>query len=131
MLALCTPAPMRRWTCAPVHQQASEGISVLKPRLGGVGIPALLPEAEPIVFEELDLADPFRALPRVELRRDHPAGPAMLAGERPSFPRMDEEHVFLDRPREGKVHGVRDSRSGHVVAAGAEHELRLGSLDGE
>src|SRR6185369_7893532 len=47
-------------------------VSIVVPRLRGVRIAAHFPEPFAILREELDLADPLRAFPRVELRRDHP-----------------------------------------------------------
>src|SRR5690606_8211934 len=47
------------------------GIAIVQPGLGGVRVPPFLPEALAVLGEEFDPPDPLRALPRIELRRDH------------------------------------------------------------
>src|SRR4029453_6205035 len=64
------------------------GVSIVKPRLGRVRVTADFPEPFVIAGEELDLPDPLRALPRVELRRDHPAWSAVFERQRFSLPRV-------------------------------------------
>src|SRR5215467_137006 len=53
-------------------------VAIIKPGLGAVRIAAYFPEALLILGEEFDLTNPFRALPRVQLRRDHSAWSAVL-----------------------------------------------------
>src|SRR5687767_8341040 len=78
-------------------------IPVVEPGLCCIGVSAALPEPSAIAIEELDLPNPLRALPRVELRRDHATGSAMLSRQRLPFPRVNEEHVVLDRSRQRQV----------------------------
>src|SRR5262245_55833008 len=73
------------------------GIAVAEPGFGGVRVAAYLPEAFVIVGQKLDLPNPLRALPRVELRRDHAARAAMLAWERTALPRMHQQHIVFNR----------------------------------
>src|SRR5205807_568361 len=79
------------------------GVSIVEPRFRRVGVSAHFPEPFPIVREKLDLADPFGALPGVELRRNHPARSAMLARQRGELTPRERERVFdatanLERP---------------------------------
>ena len=59
--------------------QSLRRIPIVEPRLRGVRVAAHLPEAFLVLREELDLADPLRALPGVQLRRDHAARAAVFA----------------------------------------------------
>src|SRR5712691_3177458 len=65
-------------------------VPIVEPRFRGVRVAPHFPEALLVLREKLDLADPLRPFPRVELRRDHAAGTAVLAGQRLAFPRMRE-----------------------------------------
>ena len=62
---------------------------IVQPWLRGVRVAAHLPEAFLVFREELDPADPLRALPGVKLRRDHAARAAVFARQRFTFPRVD------------------------------------------
>ena len=83
-------------------------IPVVEPGLRGVGVAAHFPESLVILGQELDLADPLRALPGVQLRRDHPARPAVLARQRLALPGVDQQHVVFDRALERQVGRVGD-----------------------
>ena len=83
-------------------------VAIVEPRLRGVRVAADFPEALLVLREELDLADPLRALPRIQLRRDHPARTAVLARQRLALPRVHQQHVVVDRARERQVDGVGD-----------------------
>src|SRR5262249_12798927 len=102
-----------------------------EPGLGGVGVAADFPEAFLIVRQEIDLPDPLGALPRVELRRDHAARPAMFAWKRFTLPRVYEQHIVVYRAHEREVRGVGDERAGHEVVRGAEDEFRVGLWNDE
>src|SRR5580700_5834347 len=69
------------------------GIPIVEPRLGGVRVAAHLPEAPAIGGEKLDLPDPLRAFPRIELRSDHAARPAVLARKRLALPCVNQQHI--------------------------------------
>src|SRR5438552_6817567 len=96
-------------------------VSIVEPRFGSIGVAADLPEPLLVFGQELDLADPLGTLPRIEFRRDHAAGSAVLVRQGPSFPRVDEQDVVFDRPSERQVGRVRDVAAGHEVVASAEH----------
>src|SRR4029078_9701345 len=85
-------------------------IPIIEPGLGRVGVTAPFPEPALIPIEEFDLANPLRAFPRVEARRDHAARAAVIARERLTFPRVHEEHVLLDGASERKGRRVRAAR---------------------
>src|SRR6185312_7801458 len=102
-------------------------VAIVKPGLGGVGIPADFPETFLIFRKKLDLANPLRALPGVELGRDHPAWSAVLARERCSLPRMHQQHVVFHRAGEWKVRGVRNVGAGHEVVTRAQHVRGIGT----
>src|SRR5439155_19564683 len=95
-----------------------------EPGLGAVRVAAHFPETLSILRQELDLTDPFRALPRVELRRDHPAWAAMFARQRFSLPGVHQEDIVFERARKRNVRGVRDERARGEVVAGAQDEAR-------
>src|SRR5215831_7848330 len=95
-------------------------ISIVEPWFSRVRIAALLPEASSIVGEELDLADPLGALPRIKARRDHPAGTAVLRRQGRALPGMHQEHIVLGRPRERQVRRVGNVCPRSEVVAGAQ-----------
>src|SRR5262245_23958272 len=57
-------------------------IALLKPGVSTVVIAERLPEAGLVILGEDQAADPFRALPEVQMRDEHPGGPAVLGLER-------------------------------------------------
>src|SRR5215208_5194181 len=71
-------------------------VSIVCPGLRRVGVAALFPEIAFVAIEKIDSPDPLRPLPGVQLRRDHPAGAAVLAGKRLALPRVHQQHVVLD-----------------------------------
>ena len=73
------------------------------PRFRGIGITSLLPEARFVTGEEFDFVNPLRALPCVQLRRDHAAWAAVFLRQRRAFPGVHEQHVFFDRAIEDDV----------------------------
>ncbi len=90
----------------PASTRVSSGVAVVPPGMGSVAVAAGLPEAGSVMGEELDALDPLGALPSVQLRRDHPHRPAVLARQRLALRGVDEEHVVLQRLLQRQVGGV-------------------------
>src|SRR5262245_16755065 len=84
-----SPKPGAR-ALEPKPEELIRRVSVVEPGLRRVGVATDFPESALIVFEEFDLPDPLRALPRIKLGRDHSTRPAVLSRERLSFPRVDQ-----------------------------------------
>src|SRR3970282_581857 len=118
--------PAYQWPVRTSTLRVSRAVAVVQPRLRGVGVAALLPEAAGVPFQEFDGADPLGALPRVQPWRDHPARSAVLAWQRLSLPGVHEQHVVLHGSRERQIGGVGDRGAGGVVVARAEDVRRLG-----
>src|SRR5262245_41240732 len=95
-----TPSAMSATPAAAPHAAAVNirdwlicTVSVIEPGLGAVRVAADFPETPAVAREEFDLADPLRALPRVELRRDHPHRSAVFPGQRLALPRVHQQDV--------------------------------------
>ena len=81
-------------------------ISLLGPRVAAIVIAARLPKSRLVGGLELDGAEPFRALPKVEMRHDQAHRAAVFLGERLSFPAMGEQRVLDGEVGERQVGGV-------------------------
>ncbi len=70
-----------RWA-RPTSPDRASGIALLEPGIAVVVIAADFPEAGMVAGRELDLADPFGALPEVEVRHHKPHRPAVVERQR-------------------------------------------------
>src|SRR5215471_10199420 len=133
----CLPPAHVRALAAPSSSVAARKIpsirrvSIIEPRLGRVRVAALLPESAAVVSEKLDLADPLRSLPRIELRGDHPAGAAVLGRQRLALPSVHEQHIVLGRARQRQVRRVRDVGSRREIVASNQDVSRVRLRHGE
>src|SRR5215471_8748990 len=82
-----------RYLCLSAMLALFRRVAIIKPRFGAVRIAAHFPETLLIAGEKFDLTNPFRALPGVQLGRNHSARPAVFARQRRALPRMHEQHV--------------------------------------
>src|SRR5262245_25393076 len=90
------PAPFRLHAPGGLHSC----VPIVKPGLSRVRVPTNLPESLLILRQKLDLPDPFRAFPRIELRRNHADGAAVLAWQRTALPSVHEQHIIVDSATE-------------------------------
>src|SRR5215468_8105461 len=133
----CLPPAHVRALAAPSSSVAARKIpsirrvSIVEPRLGRVRVAALLPESAAVVSEKLDLADPLRSLPRIELRGDHPAGAAVLGRQWLALPGMHEQHIVLGRARERQVRRVWNVGSRREIVASTQHVSGVRPRHGE
>ena len=65
------------------------------PRVGVVVVAVALPEPEDVVVEELEAADPLRALPEIALGDEQPERPAVLGLERLAVERVGQQDVVV------------------------------------
>src|SRR6476660_6331728 len=82
------------------------GKPLLFPRVSFVVVAVALPEAELVVVEELEPADPLAALPEVLLRDQEAKRIAVLELERLAAERVREQHVVIVEDRQRDVGGV-------------------------
>src|SRR5688572_30724834 len=95
------------------------GVALLRPRIGAHVIAVLLPEPRGIDVEELEGAQPFRALPEVELRQ-HEAQRTAVVG-------LEVAAVMLEREQHIAVHEVGQARVRRIVGIRMlQDEFRLG-----
>src|SRR5690242_9981902 len=76
------------------------------PRIGVVVVAVALPEAELIVIEELETADPLGALPEIPLRYEQAERVTMFGLERLAVEGVGEEHVVVVEDLDRQVRGV-------------------------
>ena len=76
------------------------------PRIGVVVVAVALPEAELVVVEELEPADPLAALPEVALWHEQSKRIAVFELERLAAERVGQEHVVIVEDPERQVGGV-------------------------
>src|SRR4051794_1778396 len=65
------------------------------PGIRVVVVPVALPEPGHVVVQELEAAEPLRALPEVALRNDEPHRPPVLGVERLAVKGVGEQHVLV------------------------------------
>src|SRR3954463_12239037 len=89
--------PTRRLTQATGMQDRPGSLreALFLPGVGVVVVAVALPEAELVVVEELQAADPFGALPEVALRDEEPQWVAMLQLERLAVVRVGQQDVVV------------------------------------
>src|SRR3982074_1185946 len=81
-------------------------VALFLPGIGVVVVAVALPEAEDVVVEELEAADPLRALPEVALRDEEPERPAMLRLEWSSVEGVGQQDVVIVEDGQWKVRRV-------------------------
>src|SRR3954463_7352971 len=91
------------------------------PRVGVVVVAVPLPEAELVVVEELQPADPLAALPEVLLRNEEAARVAVVQLERLAVERVREQDIVVVQDRERDVGGV--------ALLGVRHDVGRGRPD--
>src|SRR5689334_4809947 len=105
----------------------SEGISLLAPWVRAVGVAVVLPEAEAVADDDLEPAQPLRALPEVEARHQQAERPAVLRVELAAVVAVGEQRIVVHHGPERHVRRVVLLAVGHDVggvrqqARGPEH----------
>src|SRR5262245_1972656 len=94
-------------------------IALLCPRIAVVVITAHFPEAGLVLGGELQLAEPLRTLPEIELGQHKADRPTVLAADRPALPTRGEQHVVTGECLERHVGRV-------AVVAVLNDKARLG-----
>ena len=106
-------------------------VALFLPRVGVVVVAVALPEAKLVVVEELEPADPLRALPEIALRDQEPERVAVLELERLAVEGVREQDVVVIEDRQRQVRRVALLRVGDDVGRGrpdlGELEDRTGS----
>src|SRR4051795_5387172 len=100
--------PTRRLTQATGMQDRPGSLAeaLFLPRVGVVVVAVALPEAELVVVEELEAADPLAALPEVALRDDEAERISVLELERLAAERVRQQDVVIIEHRQRQVRGV-------------------------
>src|SRR5438093_9717217 len=99
------PLPAAR-RAAPRDRGGLLGVALFLPGVGVVVVAVPLPEAELVVVEELEAAQPLGALPEVALRDQETERIAVLELERPPVERVGQEDVIVVQNFERQVRGV-------------------------
>src|SRR3954447_457344 len=112
--------PTRRLTQATGMQDRPGSLreALFLPRVGVVVVAVPLPEAELVVVEELQAADPLAALPEVLLRDEEAERVAVLQLERLAVERVREQDIVVVQDRERDIGGVALLGVGHDVGRG-------------
>src|SRR4051812_38488488 len=104
---------------AEIQAHASgAGEALLLPRITIGMIAVALPEAEAVVIQELEPADPLHAFPSIKVRNNQAQRSAMFGGEWFAIVVKGKEHVGPEQIRQWDVGGI-------VLIAKHEGELRL------
>src|SRR5215210_298803 len=82
------------------------GEALLFPGVCVIVVAVPLPEAELVVIEELQAADPLRALPEVALGNDEPERVAMFGLERLTAEGVREHHVVVVEDAEREIRRI-------------------------
>src|SRR6185295_7086174 len=93
-----------------------EAEALLAPGIAVGVVAVLLPEAAAVLGQELDAVHPLAALPGVEMGDDQAQRPAVVAGEVPAVPGVDEERSSREEVLERQV--------GRVAAVAVDHHVR-------
>src|SRR5262249_21781062 len=117
----------------PPHPDASPsarprllGVALFHPGVGVVVVAVALPEAELVMVEELEAAEPLGALPEVALRHEEAERVAVLELERLAVEGVGEKDVVVIEDRQRQVRGVALLGVGDNVA---DVRAELGELE--
>src|SRR5262249_33074323 len=105
----------------PSRPELPVGEALLFPRVGFVVVAVPLPEAGLVVRNDLERADPFRALPEVTPRHDEPERPPVLGRELLAVMPVREQSIILVQFRDREIGGEPALRVDYGEATFALH----------
>src|SRR4026208_397916 len=91
---------------AAAARRPASSAALFLPRISVVVVAVALPEAELVVVEELQTADPLRALPEIALGDEQAERIAVLRLERLAVERVREQDVVVIEDGQRQVGGV-------------------------